>query len=72
MQSYCEYTCPVIFNYFFNHPGLCFQQDGGLGHKAQATLDYIKTWNLVPIFWPSFSLDLLPIEGIWNRLKDIL
>ena len=71
-QSYCEHTCPVIFNYLFNHPGLSFQQDGGPGHKAQATLDYMKTWNLVPIFWPPFSPDLSPIEGIWNRLKDIL
>jgi transposase len=32
----------------------------------------MKTWNLVPIFWPPFSPDLSPIEGIWNRLKDIL
>jgi transposase len=28
--------------------------------------------GLVPIFWPPFSLDLSPIENIWNRMKDIL
>ena len=26
----------------------------------------------MPIFWPLFSLDLSPIEDIWDRLKDIL
>jgi hypothetical protein len=71
-QSYCEHTCPVIFNYLFNYPGLSLQQDGGPGHKAQATLDYMKTWNIIPIFWPAFSPDLSPIEGIWDRLKEIL
>jgi uncharacterized protein (DUF433 family) len=71
-QSYCEHTCPVIFNYLFNHPGLSFQQDGGPGHKAQATLAYMQTWNLVPIFWLAFSPDLSPIKDIWSRLKDIL
>jgi hypothetical protein len=32
----------------------------------------MQTWNLVPIFWLAFSLDLSPIKDIWNRLKDIL
>jgi hypothetical protein len=32
----------------------------------------MASWNLVPIFWPLFSLDLSPIEDIWDRLKDIL
>jgi hypothetical protein len=28
--------------------------------------------GLVSIFWPPFSPDLLLIESIWNRIKDIL
>jgi transposase len=28
--------------------------------------------GVIPIFWPPFSPDLSPIEGCWNRLKDIL
>ena len=71
-KSYDEHTCPVIFNYLFNHPGLSFQQDGGPGHKVKATLALLASWNIVPIFWPPFSPDLSPIEDIWDRLKDIL
>ena len=32
----------------------------------------MQTWNLVLIFWLAFSSDLSLIEGIWDRLKDIL
>jgi transposase len=63
---------PAIFNYLFNHPGLYFQQDGGAGHQAAETITLLKSWNVRLIFWPPFSLDLSPIEDIWNRLKDIL
>jgi len=34
--------------------------------------DYIKTWNIIPIFWSIFSLDLSLIESIWDYLKNIL
>ena len=71
-KSYDEHTVPVILNYLFNYPGLSFQQDGGSGHNAQATLDLLASWGVKPIFWPPFSPDLSPIEDIWNRLKDIL
>jgi hypothetical protein len=55
-----------------NHPGLSYQQDGGAGHTAVATLALLKSWGVVPISWPPFSPDLSPIEDIWNRLKGIL
>jgi hypothetical protein len=70
--TYCEHTVPVILNYLWNHPGLSFQQDGGPGHHAEATLAFMASRGLVPIFWPPFSLDLSPIESMWNRMKDIL
>lgn len=71
-KTYDEHTVPVILNYLFNHPGLSFQQDGGSGHNVKATLAPLASWGVVPIFWPPFSLDLSPIEDIWNRMKDIL
>ena len=37
-----------------------------------ATLALLKSWGVMPIFWPPFSPDLSPIENIWDRLKDIL
>jgi hypothetical protein len=38
---------PAILNYLFNYPDLSFQQDGGLGHKAEATLALLKSWNVI-------------------------
>ena len=70
--TYCEHSLPIVCNYMFNYPGLSFQQDGGPGHNAKATIKYLNSWNIFPIFWLAFSPDLSPIETIWNRMKDIL
>ena len=74
-ESYCEHTFPVVGNYIYNsidpHPGLSFQQDGGPGHTAAWSLDYIRQRGVIPIFWLPFSPDLSLIESIWNRMKDI-
>jgi hypothetical protein len=71
-KSYCEHIVPVVCSYLFHHPGLSLQQDGRAGHNTQATLDLLASWRIIPIFWPPFSPDLLPIEDIWDRLKNIL
>jgi hypothetical protein len=64
----------MVWNYFYRsgYSGLVFQQDGGLGHNAKAILEHIAARGVIPIFWPAFSPDLLPIETLWNRMKDIL
>ncbi|KAH9203522.1 hypothetical protein DL95DRAFT_472305 [Leptodontidium sp. 2 PMI_412] len=51
---------------------LKFQQDGGAGHNAKATLAYMADRGIVPIFHYPFSPDLSPIEALWDRMKDIL
>jgi hypothetical protein len=72
-ESYCAHSVPVILGYMLQHPGLQFQQDGGSGHNAAYTLDYmLKYCGIVPIFWPPYSPDLSPIESLWDRMKDIL
>ncbi len=74
-KSYQEHTFPVIWNYIWRETidaGLAFQQDGGPGHNAKATLAYMADRGIIPIFWPAFSPDLSPIESLWNRLKDVL
>jgi Transposase len=68
--TYQEHTLPVVWKYFFNHPGLRFQQDGGPGHTA--AVQYLADRGIKLIFWPAFSPDLSPIETIWKRMKDIL
>jgi hypothetical protein len=73
-KSYQEYTFPMVWNYIYRsgNSGLEYQQDGGLGHNAKATIEYMADRGIVLIFWPAFSPDLSPIETLWNRIKDIL
>jgi transposase len=64
----------VVWNYLYRSgcSGLVFQQDGGPGHNAKAILEHMVARGVIPMFWPAFSPDLLPIETLWNRMKDIL
>lgn len=72
-ETYCTHTVPVILGYMLQHPGLQFQQDGGPGHVAKYSIDYMARYcGIIPVFWPAFSPDLSPIEALWNRMKDIL
>ena len=72
-ESYCAHTVPIVLSYMLQHPGLQFQQDGGPGHNAEYSLNYMQRYcGIVPIFWPPFSPELSPIESLWKRMKDIL
>ncbi len=74
--SYYEHTVPVIWRYIWRviptPRSLQFQQDGGPGHNAKGSLAWMKERGIVPIFWPTFSPDLSPIEALQERIKNIL
>ena len=36
------------------------------------TREEIQEREIYTIFWPAFSLDLNPIETVWNEMKDWL
>lgn len=42
-------------------------QDNAGGHVTRDILAFMAERGLVPILWPVFSLDLNPIETLWNR-----
>ena len=45
-------------------------QDGVPGHTGSHTRLDLQQRGIRVIFWPAFSLDLNPIETIWNKMKD--
>lgn len=61
--SYCEHIVPILEQYI-HRTGLVLMQDNATGHVAQATLEFIRKRNVVPIFWPACSPDLNPIKTL--------
>ena len=48
---------------------LIFQQDNAKAHKAASVLQHFAEWRYEVLDWPPQSLDLSPIEYIWNVMK---
>jgi len=70
--SYCEKIVPLIHGWIRMNPHLQFMQDGALGHSATSTKGELLKQGIHTIFWPACSLDLNPIETIWNWIKDYI
>jgi transposase len=51
------------------NPGMQLMQDGAPGHSAECTLEELRERNITFISWPAYSLDLNPIETLWNKIK---
>jgi transposase len=52
------------------HSRLVFMHNRALGYSAQFTRAELHKRGIYPMFWPAFSLDLNPIEAVWNKMKD--
>jgi len=61
---------PRIAEYLGGHLGLLFQHDNAPGHSAYLTKEVLQSYGIYPIWWPPNSLDLSPIESIWDEQKD--
>jgi hypothetical protein len=71
-NSYCDYILPLLEEYMRTHPGLIFQQDNTGAHAAAYTTFQFMCSRLQVLKWPPFSLDLNPIETVWDWLKDYI
>jgi transposase len=45
-------------------------EDNTRPYIAASTQKNLHERDIYPIFWPTNSLDLNPIETIWNLMKD--
>lgn len=47
-------------------------QDNAPPLTASQTIQMLKEKKIIPIFWPTFSPDVNPIEAVWNTMKDFI
>ncbi|GFU15797.1 transposable element Tcb1 transposase [Trichonephila clavipes] len=57
---------PHVLSLMQRLPGAIFQQDNAGPHTARVSQDCLRTITTLP--WPIRSLDLSPIEHIWDHL----
>ncbi|GFU61043.1 transposable element Tc1 transposase [Trichonephila clavipes] len=48
-------------------PGTIFQQDYAHQHTTRVDQDFLRHFRTLP--WPASSLDLSPVEHVWDQLK---
>ncbi|GFU05631.1 transposable element Tcb2 transposase [Trichonephila clavipes] len=48
-------------------PGKIFQQDNARPHTARVDQGFLRHFQTLP--WPARSLDLSPVEPVWDQLK---
>ena len=40
-------------------------------HVARVCRDFLANNNIVPLDWPPYSVDLSPIEHLWDDLENV-
>ena len=48
---------------------VAFQQDNARPHVARVVRDYLTQQNVDVLPWPAVSLDISPIEHIWDEME---
>ncbi|GFS96915.1 transposable element Tcb1 transposase [Trichonephila clavipes] len=67
-QRYVDHILRPHVGPFLNGlPGTICQQDNARPHTARFAQDFLRHFQTFP--WPACSLDLYPVEHVWDQLK---
>ena len=58
---------PVVLPFYFEHPGLNFQHDNVRLYTTRVCMNCLQVCSMRS--WPNRSLDLSPIEHIWDVMR---
>ncbi|GFV97125.1 transposable element Tcb2 transposase [Trichonephila clavipes] len=57
---------PIVLPMLSSRPGAIYQQDNARPHTARLSQQCLQGYDVLP--WPARSLDLSPIEHVWDAL----
>jgi hypothetical protein len=66
-----RHAIPSIYKLVPRKQGI-FQEDNTLPHRAKIAADVCNTSKISMLLWPAQSLDLNPIENLWNEVDKKL
>ena len=70
-SSYSDRIVPLIHDIVTSEPRLSVMQYNAPPHKAPRTMEEFRERAIAPFERPPFSLDLNPIEAVWNLMNYI-
>ena len=59
---------PHVVPFLQAHPDMTIQYDNATSHTARSVRDFLQVRNISVLPWPMKSLDLNPIEHVWDLL----